>query len=444
MPRISVPLIVSKEDRIALERMTHCGDDQLEVRAKIVLACTEEQQNKEIASKLNVGVATVSKWKEAYRNQGLIGLQVKHLGGRPSQFDSDAENLPQLIEDYIEKHEGCSASEIAVAFQLPESKIHYELRKSGINLQRARRWYYLSADYMSEWNPPVLGLYWSYSGGVIITASNQRVIQEGNLLVGCLETRSSSFADELEKSVSSVSLFGLIETAATFTNGVSSGTLSVDDFVNRTIDDWKGNDETEYHVFSFGVNPIYHGVKFTLCETHQFESKMDMVNSFLHWMGGLTTGAQHTLAEKLIEELVSFHTSATNDTVPFVWYLKEVSATNSNVHRFTDNSVELLPVDEKNWTDVEQRLKGVLQDLQTGSDHIKMGALLYQMDEDGTIAFRQYTSQQSFPEWNSIDYTGKKGFEKSLSKFERANLLYVEEIAHENTSLYLESSKKKT
>ena len=48
MGRVSPPLTIRHEDRILLEQML-TGDEERRIRAAIVLACSEQKQNKVIA-----------------------------------------------------------------------------------------------------------------------------------------------------------------------------------------------------------------------------------------------------------------------------------------------------------------------------------------------------------------------------------------------------------
>ena len=440
MARVSAPLSISEQDRVALEQMISCGDNQLETRARIVLACSKALQNKDIAVELNVAVGSVAKWKEAYRKQGIKGLQPIHAGGRPSKVGPD--NLSQLMHEYMENHSECTVSEIAVAFQISEDKVRYELRKSGINLQRTRRWSYLSEEQMSKWDPPVLGIYWSYSGGVILTATRPQIMVEGNILVGCMETRSSAFIAELEKSVIPVTLIGQIATASDFVNETSSGnSLNVTEFITTTIDNWREDTETEYHMFSFGTNPIYRGERFGSFRIHQYDNAKNMMDSFLHWMGGLASGAQHLQAENLIKELSAYHQVVSRETSPFVWYLKEVNAEDTAVHLASEVSTGMLPVEGKTWTGIEQVLYELLPNQTEKQTGTQVGALLYQ-EHDGQLVYSHVTSKQNFMSWNEYDYSSKKGFEHSLSRLESQTLLFAEEIAHVNNELYLNTVKK--
>ena len=56
------------------------------VRARIVLAAADGQQNTQIAGRLGVAVNTVSKWRKRFVEEGLSGLGYRKRPGRPRRF----------------------------------------------------------------------------------------------------------------------------------------------------------------------------------------------------------------------------------------------------------------------------------------------------------------------------------------------------------------------
>jgi DNA-binding CsgD family transcriptional regulator len=56
------------------------------VRARIVLAAADGQQNTQIAGRLGVAVNTVSKWPRRFVEEGLSGLGDRKRPGRPRRF----------------------------------------------------------------------------------------------------------------------------------------------------------------------------------------------------------------------------------------------------------------------------------------------------------------------------------------------------------------------
>jgi hypothetical protein len=77
MARQLAPLILSDEERAKLRRLASRRKtaQALALRARIVLACAEGSQNKEVAAKLGVVEMTVGKWRRRFIQDRLEGLR---------------------------------------------------------------------------------------------------------------------------------------------------------------------------------------------------------------------------------------------------------------------------------------------------------------------------------------------------------------------------------
>jgi transposase len=83
------PLVLSEEERSELKALTmrRKTAQALAFRARIVLACAEGSQNKEVAAKLHVDEGTVGKWRRRFVEQRMDGLQDEPRSGAPRTID---------------------------------------------------------------------------------------------------------------------------------------------------------------------------------------------------------------------------------------------------------------------------------------------------------------------------------------------------------------------
>jgi transposase len=83
------PLILSDDERSELKALASRRKtaQALALRARIVLACAEGSQNKEVAAKLGVDQATVSKWRRRFGGRRVDGLRDEPRSGAPRTID---------------------------------------------------------------------------------------------------------------------------------------------------------------------------------------------------------------------------------------------------------------------------------------------------------------------------------------------------------------------
>jgi len=121
------PLVLGVEDREKLESWTRRRKtaQALALRARIVLACTEDLSNCEVARRLGVSYPTVGKWRERFRRYGLDGLHDEPRPGAPrtvndakveeivtKTLESNPENATQWTTRTLAKDTGVSQSTV--------------------------------------------------------------------------------------------------------------------------------------------------------------------------------------------------------------------------------------------------------------------------------------------------------------------------------------------
>lgn len=83
------PLVLSQEERSELEGLVSRRKtaQALALRARIVLACAEGSQNKEVAVRLHVDEGTVGKWRRRFVEHRMEGLYDEPRCGAPRTID---------------------------------------------------------------------------------------------------------------------------------------------------------------------------------------------------------------------------------------------------------------------------------------------------------------------------------------------------------------------
>ncbi len=442
MPRVSLPITIADNDRDALNRMLNSGNPELSLRAQIVLKAESGRQNKEIANELGINAATVAKWKDAYRSSGLDGLKVVHAGGRSRKESAEGRVITESdIAIYLEKNEEATAKEIALAYQVPLSQVQYLLRKLGMNLSRARRWTYQSMDDMASWDPPVICVYASEEGSMIVAASHVWP-GDNHRVAGFMVTRNRAMMDELESSAYPLSLPGLLATAQSFTKGTTSGTqVDPDECLAVALDAWPEEGGVEFHIFVCGLHLCYHGTRFSQCNYHYFASMSDMSEAFQHWMGGLATSVQHAQTETLMAAIEKYSLQASCLIEPFVWYLRKLTEAET-VRSEPYTQVVLNSTSPKGQETIAEIVLQALQEKEIIPGSTNMGVIAYQRNEDGTITIKILNSEHNLPGVHDFSFEDRNRFEDGLTQLEMSSSLFAKEVAIANTEMFLENVKK--
>ncbi len=79
MPKRATPIVLSKKEQEGLLQITkrHRSEQQVVLRARIVLAAAQGQPNVQIASELDINVDTVRLWRDRWA--GLQGIDLETL-----------------------------------------------------------------------------------------------------------------------------------------------------------------------------------------------------------------------------------------------------------------------------------------------------------------------------------------------------------------------------
>ncbi len=127
MPRAAPPVTLSPEQSKELLTLTsrRTTAQGLALRARIVLACAEGRQNKQVARDLGVDPATVGKWRRRFIEKGSDGLYDEPRPGTPRTItdaqveaviirtlESTPRNAPHWSSRMMARRSGISTSSV--------------------------------------------------------------------------------------------------------------------------------------------------------------------------------------------------------------------------------------------------------------------------------------------------------------------------------------------
>ena len=146
-PRKPLQLEPSDKEKLGLLARRTKTAERVAIRSKIVLSAAEGQTNQEIARRLGVTGATVGKWRERFRRQGMEGLSDEPRPGAPRKI-SDAqvvEAVTQTLESLPPAATHWSTRSLAEKVGLSQSAIVRIWRSFGLQPHRSES-FKLSTD----------------------------------------------------------------------------------------------------------------------------------------------------------------------------------------------------------------------------------------------------------------------------------------------------------
>jgi transposase len=156
-------LVVEPADKEKLEMLARRPKtaQRVALRSKIILRAAEGLANQEIANRLGVTGATVGKWRERYRLNGMEGLSDEPRPGTPRQI-TDAkveEAVTQTLESLPAAATHWSTRSLAERVGLSQSAVVRIWRSFGLQPHRADTFKLSTDPYLVEKVRDIAGLY---------------------------------------------------------------------------------------------------------------------------------------------------------------------------------------------------------------------------------------------------------------------------------------------
>lgn len=161
--RPKLPVTVAATDKEKLEMLARRPKtaQRLALRSKIVLRAAEGLPNQEIASRLGVTAATVGKWRERFRLQGMEGLSDEPRSGTPRQItDAQVEEaVTQTLESLPAAATHWSTRSLAKQVGLSQSAIVRIWHSFGLQPHRSETFKLSTDPFLVEKVRDIVGLY---------------------------------------------------------------------------------------------------------------------------------------------------------------------------------------------------------------------------------------------------------------------------------------------
>ena len=213
-------------------------------RAKIILMANEGMGTNEIARKLQVRPATVTKWRTRFARSGVTGLSDAPRSGKKRRYLPDDEKrvLRKLDEPPPSGFAQWNGRLLAEALSLRPGFVWRVLRTHGIQLQRRRSWCISTDPQFAQKAADIVGLYLDPPENALVLCVDEKPhIQALERAQGYLKLPDgramTGFSHEYQRH-GTTTLFTALETA---TGQVSAGhyrrrrRIEFLDFMNRIV-----------------------------------------------------------------------------------------------------------------------------------------------------------------------------------------------------------------
>jgi transposase len=171
-------LILSDDERQKLDTWASRPKttQRLATRARIVLACAEGRDNKDVAARLRVNIATVGKWRKRFLEDRLEGLADEPRPGAPRTLtDAMVEQvLTKTLEEKPKAATHWSTRGMAQAVGLSQSAIVRVWSAFGLKPHKAETFKLSTDPYFVEKVRDVVGLYMSPPENAIILSVDEK------------------------------------------------------------------------------------------------------------------------------------------------------------------------------------------------------------------------------------------------------------------------------
>jgi len=353
MAGVATVIVLTDDERSTLESWVRrtTTEQRMVRRARIVLESAAGKTTKEIATSLQVRLATVSTWRTRFARQRLSGLADAPRPGKPRVYDETTGRriLAQLDQPPPEGYTTWTGGLVAqVLGDVSARQVWRVLARHGIHLQRRRSWCLSTDPQFAEKAADIVGLYLDPpENAVVLSVDEKPSIQALERAQGWLRLPNGKAMrghTHEYKRHGTTTLFAALD--------VHSGLVHVGhyrrkrrreflDFMNRVVTQ---HPETELHVVldNLSTHKPKHDrwlARHPLVHFHYTPTHASWLNQVEVWFSILTRAVLRGLSAtdpKQVCRAIDRFTDARNEhPVPFEW-TKSVVHPGNLKHHYSD------------------------------------------------------------------------------------------------------------
>lgn len=310
-------------------------------RAKIILLCLEGIPLAHIAKKLAIGLTTVVRWRNRFKDTGINGLVDLHRNGRPLVYNQDFRiKVLRLLE--LPPPDGYgqwTGSLLAQELNVSKHAVWRFLRDQRISLSRKRSWCISTDPEFAAKAADVVGLYLSPpENAFVICVDEKPNIQALERRAGYAVTSDNKLVHGYEdtyKRHGTLNLFAALEVATGMVHAKSTDSSQKTKkgfrkFLDEILSELP--DCAEYHIIADNHSIHKRHEAWQECHPNVFFHYTPTYASWLNmveiWFGIFTRqslrGASFPNTEILAEHISAFVKAYNQNAQPFVWRKREI------------------------------------------------------------------------------------------------------------------------
>ena len=397
MPRKSKELTLNQEEVAELSKIESGPDREQALRARIILACAQENQNKLVAQQLGTSETNVRNRKEAYRRNGIEAILKSLPLGRPVSENKPA-NLLDLISSFIEKQpDRWTASVIARELKVSVSDVYHTLSKLGITpKERRRSWTYRTEEIMDNGFCHLAGVYLTPAVQILVIAERDRMFS-GHSMYGEITTKNSALYSQLTRSDEPLSVADCIVSFTKQTSYICRGRRKPpEEFLSESLKLLSEPSIRKLDVFILsertgGERAVKHADSSPDIAFYESPSLTHFVGTFAMWH--VKTCPDDILLQKRVNaSIIGYEEGCREEMEPIIWCYTGIS------EKPTEQNQEFLGVE------------------------------LTFMAEDGRIVKNRILSYMALPTAEECDFSSMAAFEKSMNRLDNAMTAISEKV----------------